>query len=77
MQPDLPRPGPRGRRDDAEMICPAAGARTDGPPQTRPVMLCTGDQVYIGCAGAYTTVYACTFNGFDLQGVRSGRLRGW
>ena len=28
--------------------------------------LVTGDLVRIGCAGAYTTAYASTFNGFDL-----------
>jgi ornithine decarboxylase len=29
-----------------------------------------GDQVYLGCAGAYTTVYASGFNGFDVPEVR-------
>jgi ornithine decarboxylase len=32
--------------------------------------LTTGDQVYIESAGAYTTVYASTFNGFRVPGVR-------
>jgi len=32
--------------------------------------LSTGDQVYIGSTGAYTTVYASTFNGFDIPTVR-------
>lgn len=32
--------------------------------------LSTGDEVYLGCAGAYTTVYASTFNGFDVPEVR-------
>jgi ornithine decarboxylase len=27
--------------------------------------LATGDRVYIHTAGAYTTCYASTFNGFD------------
>jgi ornithine decarboxylase len=30
----------------------------------------TGDEVYIGSAGAYTTVYASRFNGFDPPTVR-------
>lgn len=30
----------------------------------------TGDRVYIGGAGAYTTVYASTFNGFNIPDVR-------
>lgn len=34
------------------------------------VGLSSGDQVYIGCAGAYTTVYASTFNGFDVPDIR-------
>ncbi|GGM57880.1 type III PLP-dependent enzyme [Dactylosporangium sucinum] len=29
-----------------------------------------GDEVYLGCAGAYTTVYASRFNGFDPPAVR-------
>jgi ornithine decarboxylase len=29
-----------------------------------------GDQVYLGCAGAYTTVYASAFNGFEVPEVR-------
>jgi ornithine decarboxylase len=33
--------------------------------------LCAGDRVYIGCAGAYTTVYASTFNGFGVPEVRT------
>lgn len=32
--------------------------------------LTTGDQVFIESAGAYTTVYASTFNGFSVPGVR-------
>jgi ornithine decarboxylase len=28
--------------------------------------LVEGDRVYIGTAGAYTTAYASTFNGFDV-----------
>jgi ornithine decarboxylase len=32
--------------------------------------LSTGDRVYIGTAGAYTTAYASRFNGFDLPEVR-------
>jgi ornithine decarboxylase len=32
--------------------------------------LSTGDRVHIGSAGAYTTVYASTFNGFDVPTVR-------
>jgi ornithine decarboxylase len=32
--------------------------------------LTTGDQVYVGCAGAYTTVYASTFNGFDVPDIQ-------
>jgi ornithine decarboxylase len=32
--------------------------------------LATGDLVYIGSTGAYTTVYASTFNGFDVPTVR-------
>jgi ornithine decarboxylase len=34
------------------------------------VGLTTGDQVYLGCAGAYTTVYASTFNGFAVPDIR-------
>ncbi|GAA2337365.1 type III PLP-dependent enzyme [Dactylosporangium salmoneum] len=30
----------------------------------------TGDEVYLECAGAYTTVYASRFNGFDVPVVR-------
>ncbi|MFG2044679.1 type III PLP-dependent enzyme [Dactylosporangium sp. NPDC048998] len=30
----------------------------------------TGDEVYLGTAGAYTTVYASRFNGFDAPVVR-------
>ena len=36
------------------------------------VGLRAGDQVYLGCAGAYTTVYASTFNGFQVPDVRCG-----
>jgi ornithine decarboxylase len=32
--------------------------------------LATGDRVYIGSTGSYTTVYASTFNGFDIPTVR-------
>jgi ornithine decarboxylase len=32
--------------------------------------LATGDLVYIGSTGAYTTVYASTFNGFEIPAVR-------
>jgi ornithine decarboxylase len=32
--------------------------------------LVTGDLVHIGSTGAYTTVYASTFNGFDVPTVR-------
>ena len=32
--------------------------------------LATGDRVYIGCAGAYTTVYASSFNGFEVPEIR-------
>jgi ornithine decarboxylase len=32
--------------------------------------LATGDLVYIGSTGSYTTVYASTFNGFDVPAVR-------
>jgi ornithine decarboxylase len=32
--------------------------------------LATGDLVYIGSTGAYTTVYASTFNGFEVPTVR-------
>ncbi len=32
--------------------------------------LCAGDQVYIDSAGAYTTVYASGFNGFDVPTTR-------
>lgn len=32
--------------------------------------LTTGDQVFIESAGAYTTVYASTFNGFSVPGIR-------
>jgi ornithine decarboxylase len=32
--------------------------------------LATGDRVYIGSTGAYTTVYASTFNGFGGPSVR-------
>jgi ornithine decarboxylase len=32
--------------------------------------LATGDRVYIGSAGSYTTVYASTFNGFEIPSVR-------
>jgi ornithine decarboxylase len=32
--------------------------------------LSTGDLVYIGSTGAYTTVYASGFNGFDVPAVR-------
>jgi len=32
--------------------------------------LSSGDRVYIGSTGAYTTVYASTFNGFDVPAVR-------
>lgn len=32
--------------------------------------LSTGDRVYIGSTGAYTTVYASTFNGFDVPTIR-------
>lgn len=41
------------------------------------VGLTAGDQVYVGCTGAYTTVYASTFNGFQVPEVRcvSGGLR--
>ena len=41
------------------------------------VGLAVGDQVYVGCAGAYTTVYASTFNGFQVPEIRcvSGSLR--
>lgn len=31
--------------------------------------LSTGDLVHIGTAGAYTTVYASTFNGFDVPSI--------
>jgi ornithine decarboxylase len=37
------------------------------------VGLSTGDQVYVGCAGAYTTVYASTFNGFAVPEIRCVR----
>jgi ornithine decarboxylase len=30
----------------------------------------TGDEVYLDCTGAYTTVYASRFNGFDAPAVR-------
>jgi ornithine decarboxylase len=32
--------------------------------------LACGDHVYIGSAGAYTTAYASSFNGFDVPTVR-------
>lgn len=32
--------------------------------------LSTGDLVHLGTAGAYTTVYASTFNGFEIPAVR-------
>jgi ornithine decarboxylase len=32
--------------------------------------LATGDLVYLGSTGSYTTVYASTFNGFDIPTVR-------
>lgn len=32
--------------------------------------LAEGDLVYIGCAGAYTTVYASNFNGFEPPSIR-------
>jgi ornithine decarboxylase len=32
--------------------------------------LCAGDQVYLGSTGAYTTVYASSFNGFGPPPVR-------
>jgi ornithine decarboxylase len=32
--------------------------------------LAAGDLVYIGCAGAYTTVYASSFNGFEPPSIR-------
>jgi ornithine decarboxylase len=37
--------------------------------------LSVGDHVYLGSTGAYTTVYASTFNGFEVPSVRcvSGR----
>ncbi len=36
------------------------------------VGLVEGDRVYIGCAGAYTTVYASAFNGFPIPKVETG-----
>lgn len=42
--------------------------------------LSPGDRVYIGSAGAYTTVYASSFNGFEIPHVRYARLTwadGW
>ena len=32
--------------------------------------LACGDHVYVGSAGAYTTAYASSFNGFDVPTVR-------
>jgi ornithine decarboxylase len=32
--------------------------------------LTVGDRVYLGSTGAYTTVYASTFNGFEVPTVR-------
>jgi ornithine decarboxylase len=38
------------------------------------VGLSAGDRVYIGSAGAYTTVYASRFNGFDVPTIRCGSV---
>jgi ornithine decarboxylase len=38
--------------------------------------LATGDRVYIGSTGSYTTVYASRFNGFDIPVVRCVAGRG-
>jgi ornithine decarboxylase len=39
--------------------------------------LTTGDLVYIGSAGAYTTVYASAFNGFDVPETTCWPYPGW
>jgi ornithine decarboxylase len=62
----------RDSRDAAESeLCNLTGPTCDGQDTilfdvALSAGLATGDLVYIGCTGAYTTVYASTFNGFDV-----------
>ncbi len=58
--------GPGGPVVLAGPTCDSADLLYEAAPYRLPQALTAGDRVRIGCAGAYTTVYASRFNGFPV-----------
>jgi ornithine decarboxylase len=58
---------PRGYKKDFVLTGPTCDAYdTIGTDYSLPSEMNMGDKVYIGSAGAYTSVYGSTFNGFEV-----------
>jgi ornithine decarboxylase len=65
--PTFTEKNPRGYKKDFVLTGPTCDAfDTIGTDYSLPSEMNTGDKVYIGSAGAYTSVYGSTFNGFEV-----------
>ncbi|HMI09186.1 MAG TPA: type III PLP-dependent enzyme [Candidatus Saccharimonadales bacterium] len=69
--PTFTEKNPRGYKKDFVLTGPTCDAYdTIGTDYSLPSEMNTGDKIYIGSAGAYTSVYGSNFNGFEKPEVR-------